>query len=53
MVILAMYIYKMGGGHFAINTTMRKNKDAGYWWPTMHKDTFQFIKSCDLYQQVG
>lgn len=48
----AMHI-EQSGGHFAVNTTVKKIKDAGYWWPTMHQDTYQFIKSCDPCQRVG
>ena len=41
------------GGHFAIRTTVAKIRDAGYWWPTMHKDVHLFIRSCDPCQRQG
>jgi hypothetical protein len=40
------------GGHFVVNTTLKKIKNAGYWWPTMHRDTYQFIKHCDPCQRT-
>ena len=41
------------GGHFAVKTTVAKIRDAGYWWPTMHRDVYQFIRSCDPCQRQG
>lgn len=39
------------GGHFSIDVTTLKFFDA-YWWPTLHKDTIHFYKSCDQCQQA-
>ena len=30
------------GGHFSQDITVRKVLDAGYWWPTLYKDTYQY-----------
>ncbi|CAM6082096.1 unnamed protein product [Calypogeia fissa] len=31
------------GGHYGAHNTVRKILDAGYWWPTLHKDVYTFI----------
>ena len=33
--------------------TMKKPLDAGYWWPTMNKDTQKHYQACDLCQRSG
>ncbi len=33
--------------------TTKKILDAGYWQPTLFKDTHDFCKSCDNYQKIG
>jgi hypothetical protein len=40
-------------GHFVIDITAKKNLDAGYWWPTIFKDTHEFCRSCDNCQKIG
>ena len=40
-------------GHFASANTTRKILDAGYWWPTMHKDVHHFVRHCDACQRTG
>jgi hypothetical protein len=42
---------EVGGGHFS-EITIHKILDAKYWWPTMHKDVFQYCQTCDKYQQT-
>jgi hypothetical protein len=39
--------------HFAVEITTKKILDAGYWWPTLFKDTHDFCKSCDSCQKIG
>lgn len=41
------------GGHYAVNTIVKKIKEAGYCWPTMHRNTYKYIQSCDPCQRVG
>ena len=41
------------GGHFSTEITTRKILDAGYWWPSLHKDVFEYCRSCDECQRVG
>lgn len=41
------------GGHFAGDETARKILLAGYWWPTLHKDSFNYCRQCDVCQRMG
>ncbi|GJU16256.1 reverse transcriptase domain-containing protein [Tanacetum coccineum] len=41
------------GGHHSANITARKVFDAGFFWPTIYKDDFNLIKSCDSCQRQG
>jgi transposase InsO family protein len=41
------------GGHYAKETTTKKILAAGYWWPTLHKDVYFFVRGCDPCQRVG
>ncbi|GJS79431.1 reverse transcriptase domain-containing protein [Tanacetum coccineum] len=41
------------GGHHSANITARKVFDAGFFWPTIYKDTYELIKSCDACQRQG
>ncbi|GJV90873.1 reverse transcriptase domain-containing protein [Tanacetum coccineum] len=38
------------GGHHSANITARKVFDAGFFWPTIYKDAYELIKSCDACQ---
>ena len=38
------------GGHFAGRVTVGKILAAGYYWPTMFKETFDYCKRCEVYQ---
>ncbi|GKF62091.1 reverse transcriptase domain-containing protein, partial [Tanacetum coccineum] len=38
------------GGHHSANITVRKVFDAGFFWPTIYKDAYELIKSCDACQ---
>ncbi|GKF01212.1 reverse transcriptase domain-containing protein, partial [Tanacetum coccineum] len=41
------------GGHHSANITTRKVFDAGFLWPTIYKDAYKLIKSCDACQRQG
>ena len=41
------------GGHFTGKLTAQKILAAGLRWPTLHKDTKDFYRCCDIYQKVG
>ncbi|GJT79719.1 reverse transcriptase domain-containing protein [Tanacetum coccineum] len=41
------------GGHHSANITARKVFDAGFFWPTIYKDAYELIKSCDACQKQG
>ncbi|GJU13706.1 reverse transcriptase domain-containing protein [Tanacetum coccineum] len=41
------------GGHHNANITARKVFDAGFFWPTIYKDAYELIKSCDVCQRQG
>ncbi|GKC08667.1 reverse transcriptase domain-containing protein [Tanacetum coccineum] len=40
-------------GHHSANITTRKIFDAGFFWPTIYKDAYELIKSCDACQRQG
>ncbi len=37
----------VNGGHFSSDIIVCKILDVKYWWPTMHKDVFQYCQTCD------
>ncbi|GKD53413.1 reverse transcriptase domain-containing protein, partial [Tanacetum coccineum] len=39
------------GGHHSANIIARKVFDAGFFWPTIYKDAYELIKSCDACQR--
>ncbi|GJY24398.1 reverse transcriptase domain-containing protein, partial [Tanacetum coccineum] len=41
------------GGHHSANITARKVFGAGFFWPTIYKDAYELIKSCDACQRQG
>ncbi len=41
------------GKHFASNSIGCETLLAGYWWPTLFKDAFNWAKCCDACQQLG
>ena len=38
------------GGHYMAKTTTHKILRFGFWWPTIFKDTHEFITKCDAFQ---
>ena len=41
------------GGHFSGKKTARKILEAGFYWPTIFKDCFEYCKKCDMCQRFG
>nr|GEZ95484.1 DNA-directed DNA polymerase [Tanacetum cinerariifolium] len=38
-------------GHHGANLTAKKVFDSGFFWPTIYKDTHEFVKNCDSCQR--
>nr|GEV72259.1 reverse transcriptase domain-containing protein [Tanacetum cinerariifolium] len=41
------------GGHHGANFTAKKVFDAGFFWPTIYRDAYNLVKSCDSCQRQG
>ena len=41
------------GGHFAGNRTSQIILQSGFYWPTLFKDCFEWVKHCDSCQRMG
>ena len=41
------------GGHFSGHRTVAKVLQSGYYWPTIFKDTYEFVKCCDRCRRTG
>nr|GEV12934.1 DNA-directed DNA polymerase [Tanacetum cinerariifolium] len=41
------------GGHHGANFPAKKVFDARFFWPTIYKDAYDLVKSCDSYQRQG
>nr|GFA84896.1 reverse transcriptase domain-containing protein [Tanacetum cinerariifolium] len=41
------------GGHHGANLTAKKIFDAGFFWPIIYKDAYEFVKNCDSCQRQG
>eukprot|EP00253_Pinus_taeda_P034745 PITA_34745 len=41
------------GGHYAGDTTAHKILCAGYYWPTLFKDSHNYVRKCQVYQTVA
>ena len=41
------------GGHFSRDKTSQKVLQSGFYWPTMFKDYFEWVKHCDACQRMG
>ena len=40
-------------GHFAGDITTHKILQLGFYWPTIFKDCFEWVKHCDKCQRMG
>ncbi|GJR45205.1 reverse transcriptase domain-containing protein, partial [Tanacetum coccineum] len=41
------------GGHHGLNYTVKKVFDSGFYWPTIYRDAYDLVKSCDSCQRHG
>ena len=41
------------GGHFAGDKTAQKILQSGFYWPTLFKDYFEWVKHCDNFQRMA
>ena len=41
------------GGHFTGDKTTQKIPQSGFYWPTLFKDCFEWVKHCDACQRMG
>ena len=41
------------GGHFGASKTSQKVLQSGFYWPSLFRDCFAFVKRCDRCQRVG
>nr|GEX75291.1 reverse transcriptase domain-containing protein [Tanacetum cinerariifolium] len=41
------------GGHHGANLTAKKVFDSGFFYPTIYKDSLEFVKNCDSCQRQG
>ncbi|KAL1545420.1 hypothetical protein AAHA92_22149 [Salvia divinorum] len=41
------------GGHFGPKRTTRKVLDSGFYWPSLHKDAYEFCRRCNQCQLTG
>nr|GEX16208.1 reverse transcriptase domain-containing protein [Tanacetum cinerariifolium] len=41
------------GGHHGPNYTVKKVFDSGFYWPTIYRDAYDLVKSCDTCQRQG
>ncbi|RDX88463.1 putative mitochondrial protein, partial [Mucuna pruriens] len=41
------------GSHYGSTRTARKVLDCGLYWPTIFRDTHQFVSTCDKCQKAG
>nr|GEU93801.1 reverse transcriptase domain-containing protein [Tanacetum cinerariifolium] len=41
------------GGHHGANLTVKNIFDSGFFWPTIYKDAYEFVKNCESCQRQG
>jgi hypothetical protein len=52
-IILAEAHKGIVGGHYVGNTTTQKVLREGLWWPTIHKDSKEYCRKCDVFKELG
>jgi len=40
------------GGHYIGKATMQNILRVGLWWPTLHRDTKEYCRACDICQRI-
>ena len=51
--ILTHYHVLACGGYFGGNRTTVKVLQSGFYWPTLFKDAYHFVSTCDKCQRMG
>ncbi|GKB50593.1 reverse transcriptase domain-containing protein [Tanacetum coccineum] len=51
--ILKAYHNGPTGGHHGLNYTAKKVFDSSFYWPTIYRDAYDLVKSCDSCQRHG
>ena len=51
--VLTFFHSEACGGHFSVRKTVDKILQAGFHWPILFKDCFEFFKTCVRCQQLG
>ncbi|RDX90042.1 putative mitochondrial protein, partial [Mucuna pruriens] len=51
--VLQFYHAAIGGSHYGSTRTLRKVLDCGFYWPTIFKDAYQFVSTCEKCQKAG
>nr|GEV51906.1 reverse transcriptase domain-containing protein [Tanacetum cinerariifolium] len=51
--ILKACHYGPTGGHHGMNYTAKKVFDSGFYWPTIYRDAYDLVKTCDVCQRQG
>ena len=41
------------GGHFSCRRTTQKILQCGFYWPTLFKGSFEWVRGCDICQKLG
>ena len=41
------------GGHFGVTQTAAKVLQSGFFWPSIFRDSYTLVKTCDWFQRMG
>ncbi|RDY07843.1 putative mitochondrial protein, partial [Mucuna pruriens] len=47
------FVIQPGGGHYGSTRMARKVLDCGFYWPTIFRDAYQFVSTCEKCQKAG
>ena len=45
--------YRPAGGHFQVDTIVKKIQQSGLWWPTLYKYCKNIVIQCDRCKRLG